>query len=314
MKIGALVHMYPYHHCAGAEMMLHSMLLEAVRHGHEAVVVIEGFNREKPDIEPYEIDGVKVSNDRRALNHIDILLTHLDRTPEAEELAAKRGIPLAQVFHNHGRPGTAVKCDLAIYNTDWIREGYPTNGNPAAITVHPPVWSDRYRVERTGEHITLINLQRAKGVEMFYTLAAQMPHLKFLGVKGSYGVQEPAPTLPNLTIWENQPDVRTVYAETKILLMPSAYESYGRVAVEAAVSGIPTLANRTEGLWEALGGCGSFPLPDSDSWKAGINFILDTYEWRSKDALRLAKSLDPEGEMADCLEALEAAVARYKKL
>lgn len=313
MKIGALVHMYPWHHNAGAEHMLHSMLLYAVEKGHSATVVIEGANGEKPEVEPYVLDGVKVSTDRRALKGIDILLTHLDRTPEAETMATQRDIPLVQIFHNHQRPAMTEKCDLGIFNTQHLLEDSETPPFPyRSVVLHPPIWPERYRVERTGDKITLINLQQAKGVEMFYCLAEQMPHLQFLGVKGSYGHQlMPQRDLPNLTIIENQTDVRKVYAQTKILLMPSSYESYGRVAVEAAVSGIPTIAHRTKGLWEALGEAGNFPLPDSDSWKAAVNFVLETYPTRSILASQLGASLDPAGDMDRCLAAMEQTVADY---
>ncbi len=308
MNIGAWVHMYPPQHNAGAEHMLHAMLLEAVKHGHDCVVYVSG-NCVPADFEPYEIDGVRVSNDKRILNHIDILLTHLDRTPDAEDMAEKRDIPLVQIFHNHSRPDMVRRCDLAIYNTQWLLDAAPCDA--PSIVVHPPIWPERYKTATTGRFITLINLQKPKGVEMFYRLAADMPHLQFLGVKGSYGVQEPAPNLPNLTILENQTDIRKVYAETKILLMPSSYESYGRCAVEAAVSGIPTIAHPTAGLREALGEAGTFPVPDSASWRCAINYVLDTYPMRSQLAKSLGASLDPAADMARCLTALEQTVAEY---
>ena len=118
MKIGALVHMAVPIHNAGAEHMLHAMLKEAVREGHECIVVVKG--REVPlGLEPYVIDGVRVSTDLRHLNGIDVLITHLDMTEEAELIAQRRNIPLVQIFHNDSRPHTAKRCDLAIYNTRW---------------------------------------------------------------------------------------------------------------------------------------------------------------------------------------------------
>lgn len=297
--------MWPPAHNAGAEHMGHSMLSYAVKQGHEAIVVIEGEGGRKL-VKPYVLDGVKVSSDRRTLKGVDVLLTHLDRTPDAEAWAEKHNKPLVQVMHNHHRPDMAEKCDLAIYNTHWLLEDAPMPFDCPSVVLHPPVFADTYRVKPKGDFITLINLQEAKGGRMFYALAAAMPHLNFLGVKGSYGIQlMPPPHLKNVTIIENQSDIRCVYEQTRILLMPSSYESYGRCAVEAAVSGIPTIAHRTKGLWEALGEAGSFPLPDSDSWKAAINYVLDTYPMRSRMARSLGDSLDPEGDMDRCLEAME---------
>ena len=39
-------------------------------------------------------------------------------------------------------------------------------------------------------------------------------------------------------------DVRTILRRTKILLVPSYYESFGRVAVEAMINGIPVLYSK----------------------------------------------------------------------
>lgn len=308
MKIAALVHMYPPYHNAGAEHMLHAMLSEAVNRGHRCVVVVDsGPCLPKYGFEPYVHDGVQVTEDKRALRGSDVLLTHLDRTEDAETIALARNIPLVQIFHNNARPEMMKHCDLAVYNTDWLRKAAPCDA--PSIVIHPPIWADTYRVDARGEHITLINLQKPKGVEMFYCLAQTMPELKFLGVKGSYGEQVAPPrTLPNLTIIENQKDIRKVYAETKILLMPSSYESYGRCAVEAAISGIPTIAHPTKGLREALGDYGTFPVPDSDSWKCAVNYVLETYAARSREAKWLARNLDPAGDMTRFLAALDGLV------
>jgi glycosyltransferase involved in cell wall biosynthesis len=283
------------------------MLKHAVKQGHECTVVIDqGKGHKRLGIEPYVLDGVRVSEDKRTLKGIDILLTHLDRTAEAEEMCAKRGIPLAQVFHNDQRPAMTKHCDLAIYNSRWVLKHAPMPFDCPSVVLHPPIFADDYRVKPTGDYITLVNLQRPKGVDMFYALAQLMPEYNFLGVKGSYGTQiDPPRGLKNVTIVENQRDIRKVYAETRILLMPSSYESYGRCAVEAAVSGIPTIAHPTLGLREALGDAGTYPVPDSDSWACAVRYVLDTYGTRSALARALGKSLTPEADMDRCLAAMK---------
>jgi glycosyltransferase involved in cell wall biosynthesis len=52
--------------------------------------------------------------------------------------------------------------------------------------------------------------------------------------------------------------MKEVFKKTRLLLMPSSYESWGRVGLEAAASGIPTIATATEGLLESLGRSGTF--------------------------------------------------------
>lgn len=306
MRIGALVHMYPPIHNAGAEHMLHAILSECVRRGHDVQVVISQGRAEALGIDPYRLDGVRVSERIADLDDVAVLITHLDRTPDAEAWCARNNVPLSQVMHNHQRPGMARRCNLAVYNTEWLLSGYPTNGCASSIVVHPPIWPDRYRV-KPGKCVTLINLNAHKGAALFYALAAAMPDVQFLGVKGGYGEQLPAPTLPNLEVIDNQPDIRVAYRRTRVLLMPSDYESYGRCAIEAAVSGIPCVANGTPGLIEALGDAGTFPKTlDVRAWEAAIRDVLADWPARSTDASARAATLDPSYDVARLIGALES--------
>ena len=56
---------------------------------------------------------------------------------------------------------------------------------------------------------------------------------------------------------DNTPDPRDFYRVTDVLLMPSLWrESFGRVAAEAMINGIPVLASRRGSLPELLGDAG----------------------------------------------------------
>lgn len=311
MRIGALVHMYPPMHNAGAEHMLHAMLSELVRRGHRASVAVSA-PRVQP-FAPYTLDGVRVGG-VEMLDGCDIVLTHLDRTEDAERYCRRNGKPCVQIFHNHLRPKTATLVNLAIYNSEWLARDFPVKS--PSLVVPPPIWPDRYRV-KPGDCITLINLTEAKGARLFYALAASRPDLEFLGVRGAYGRQIEPPRLENLTVIDTCEDVRDVYSRTRVLLVPSAYESYGRVAVEAIVSGIPVIATGTPGLHEALDDAGVFPheaeylalgretpLSVLPAWKAALDSVLADWEAYSARALKRSKRLDPHGEMDQLEDAL----------
>jgi glycosyltransferase involved in cell wall biosynthesis len=62
----------------------------------------------------------------------------------------------------------------------------------------------------------------------------------------------------------NTPDPRDFYRVSRLVLMPSlCRESFGRVAAEAMINGIPVLGSRRGALPELLGGCGFvFDLSD----------------------------------------------------
>ena len=69
--------------------------------------------------------------------------------------------------------------------------------------------------------------------------------------------------LPNLTMRRSVPDPREFYAVTRLLLMPSLWnESFGLVAAEAMINGIPVLASSRGALPETIGDAGFlFDIP-----------------------------------------------------
>jgi glycosyltransferase involved in cell wall biosynthesis len=52
------------------------------------------------------------------------------------------------------------------------------------------------------------------------------------------------------------------YRRSKLLLVPSRYEPFGIVALEAIAGGCPVVAAKTGGLPEAVGNCGILVAPD----------------------------------------------------
>jgi glycosyltransferase involved in cell wall biosynthesis len=91
-----------------------------------------------------------------------------------------------------------------------------------------------------GECITLVNANAIKGLFVFTELAKHFPDRKFLGVRPYYNFIQ-TPNLPNIEWMDIQEDIRDVLKKTRILLMPSIYETWGRIAFEAMYNGIPVL-------------------------------------------------------------------------
>jgi glycosyltransferase involved in cell wall biosynthesis len=93
----------------------------------------------------------------------------------------------------------------------------------------------------TGDCITLINANILKGLALFLELANRFPERKFLGVRPYYNRIAVPENIPNIEWIDVQDDVRVILQRTRILLVPSFYESWGRVAFEAMYNGIPVL-------------------------------------------------------------------------
>ena len=96
-----------------------------------------------------------------------------------------------------------------------------------------------------GEYITLVNANQNKGVNQFIELARRMPERKFLGILPYYGELR-VPDAPDNIKWiPFDDDIRNILKETHILLLMSYYESFGRIAVESMLNGIPVLYSKT---------------------------------------------------------------------
>jgi glycosyltransferase involved in cell wall biosynthesis len=313
-------------------MMAHAMLRSLAAAGHRVDV---SLSRACPQAtEPYEIEGVHVHPRRgkgdafrwiSGPDRADVIVTHLENSERALILGKMHQLPVVVIAHNNHRETVdAIRQlpELVVYNTEWMREDVvrqlarlkPGRPVPHSITVRPPVIAEEYRV-KPGTAVTLINLCRDKGSETFYRLAERFPDRPFLGVTGGYGKQD-VRDLSNVEIIEHVPGhemPERVYARTKVLLVPSAYESYGRVAIEAASSGIPVIAHPTPGLREALGDAGQFAdRADIDAWTERLRRLLTPKGWSnaSKAVAARAQELDPTAELAEWVSAVEGVARR----
>lgn len=322
-KIIAHVHAYVGHgREAGAETTLANLLETLVEVGWEAEVILSQGNHN------YTHNRVRVISETvlginfmHYAKQADVLITHLECSERTAFIGRPLGIPVVQVIHNtlwqtegYLREG----CDLAVYNSEWVAEWHkdptarltrlpqkatPEMGQrvvfkaPSAptwphVVIHPQIDPKLYKT-RAGsrEYITLINLFENKGPDVFWELARRFPNEKFLAVKGGYGHQVIPDEIPeNVTVMENVADPRAIYRLTKILLMPSTYESFGRVAIEAAASSIPTIATPTPGLSEALGPDTPYCDRDSvDDWELELTVLLGN-EIAYKAACKMARS------------------------
>jgi glycosyltransferase involved in cell wall biosynthesis len=162
--------------------------------------------------------------------------------------------------------------------------------------VRPLMQEDKIRMDAppNGDMITLVNANVNKGVHQFIELAKRMPNRKFLGVKPYYGELWLPPAPSNIEWVPFEDDIRTILKRTHILLFPSYYESFGRIAVEAMLNGIPVIYSKpatenvgivgsTEGVEEWIVPAGIGCRRDSpEEWIAAIESLddADTYAAR----------------------------------
>jgi glycosyltransferase involved in cell wall biosynthesis len=170
-----------------------------------------------------------------------------------------------------------------------------------------------------GDCITLINANLNKGVHQFIDMAKAMPDRKFLGILPYYGEKQLPPAPGNIDWIPFDDDVRNILKRTRILLVPSYYESFGRVAVEAMINGIPVIYSKpavksvypggsTEGLQAWIGDAGIACNRDIIAeWTTAIQSLddEDTYSARSaqvKDHIRGMNLFTEATRIAELIE------------
>lgn len=158
-----------------------------------------------------------------------------------------------------------------------------------------------------------------KGSLITYLLAANHPGLPFMSVIRGYknSIFEIKP-LKNIKTKLRTNDVRNYYGETKILLVPSlCVESFGRVALEGLLNGIPVLATNLGGLTEIVGNSQYLvDVPDphtmpSDYFKK-VSYHTETVEMFSD----MVESLyhNPKSYKTACEQAMEQGHIILKKI
>jgi len=302
-----LIHMYPPSHNAGAEWMAHAINRFLVhQEGWKANVVLNAT----PAHDFERITVIDKNHKQRvstAVQHSAVLLSHLDNEPQALKTAMVAKRPFVCVLHNNYRKKFLeyyVKVNprniYFIHNSHWIKEYYSSFNIPS-IVVYPPVYWKEYETKTTREYVTLINLNSNKGGEVLIQIAKQMPGISFMGVKGGYNNQITDNTVENIKYVENTPYIKSIYAKTDILLVPSMEESWGRVAVEAMSSGIPVISHPTPGLLESCGSAGIFcNRDDIHAWVREIKLLkTDAAYYKTKSNLckARARELDPEPQL-----------------
>ena len=263
MRFLAYLHSYPPLRLLGGEMMTSRLLEALVDAGHEVKVLAQATRHE------FTRNGVRVVPRRLNVSRGDLFSTNaLISHPEIAHFVSSRasalGVPYVGIVHNLNEPTLEeirrFRPDITIANAiptqDALKRLHPEADVRLIRPPSLPAWT-RPPSAPLGRHfVTLVNLSPAKGVETFYALEQARPDLHFLGVLGGYGEQERR-RLPNVTIMGQTEDMGLVYAMSRVILMPSHLETYGLVAAEACLHGIPVIASGLPGLLDALGPSGA---------------------------------------------------------
>jgi glycosyltransferase involved in cell wall biosynthesis len=303
------IHLYPPYHNCGAEYMAHCLNKFLISRGHTVRVLLRQASSNNPT-GIYDIDGVTVFPPKTKMDPLyltsDIICTHLDYTKEAILMARKWKKKCLHFVHNSSQYESildAPEVDV-VYNSQWVAEELKYKNK--SFVLYPPVDYNYYQVSSSKKYITLINVDLNKGGHILAQIAHRMPDKEFLAVKGSYSATAAGQFLdypPNVKVIENTPNILDVYKETRVLIMPSLYESWGRTATEAFCSGIPVVCSATKGLMENCDYAGIYvhDRDDIDQWVRWLKRLdyENFYNMASEKAYKRAHELDPYENMVN---------------
>ncbi len=296
---------------AGSEIYLHKIAKYLLSIGHEVKCIAHC-------VESYEYEGVQVyksnaeqwKNDNQIVwDWADLVFTQLSGTGYAlnkSRLSPKKLINFAH--NNAGYPQIPLRKNVfTVYNCQ--NTANELHYKHDSFTLPPPVFKEHYKdVDRSNaEYITLINHNENKGGKILIDIAKAMPDYKFMAVQGGYYKQIYSKE-PNINYVPMVDDIRPYLAQTRILISPSEYESYGQAQVEAMCCGIPVIATNLPGFREALGDSGIY-INDRNNvheWVGSIiivNNSMDGDLWPLSEMR--ANELDPKKDLADFANWLE---------
>lgn len=187
--------------------------------------------------------------------------------------------------------------------------------------IRPIMHRDKITIAESfeGDCITLVNANENKGVRVFLELAKRMPERKFLGILPYYGEMRVPVGTSNIEWIPFDDDIRNILKRTRVLLVPSYYESFGRIAVESMINGIPVLYSKptpksiypggsTEGMQEWIGDAAiACDRENYDEWIDAIKRLDDNEFYnelseKSKTHIDSMNLFTEAGRIADIIE------------
>ncbi len=148
------------------------------------------------------------------------------------------------------------KATLLIANSNYMREVIRRFSDIEAEIVYPAIDLQRYQADTSqGDSVLFVKPQYVKGLPIFVQVASRMPDTHFIVAgKTRRHARMKLRRLNNVDCMGWVKDMKGAYGRARLLIGPSIWpEPFGRVFVEAAASGIPSVASARGGIAEAVG-------------------------------------------------------------
>jgi glycosyltransferase involved in cell wall biosynthesis len=219
----------------------------------------------------------------------DIVWAQLEGAREVLAIAHRKGVRGLYYVHDAEfdpaelRAIAALDTHIVCSSRFLADKAQRAIGRPPQV-VYPPAELYFDTMGDTDGYVTMINPHRVKGLETFLEIARRLPAVEFLLLeswklddRALATLQQQLTALPNVRFQHRVSDMRTIYRQTRLLLVPSRWEEgFGMVAIEAQSCRIPVIASARGGLPESVGDGGILigEYLDVDAWLRAIGQVL----------------------------------------
>jgi glycosyltransferase involved in cell wall biosynthesis len=248
------------------------------------------------------VPSVIVTTGPATLKYDPLSLKH-DKTPVFLELPREKQLqyPFIKRLHAWNRDAftnASKVVSMSEFDADVVKQ---TFGRQPEINYIPVRLEDFVSNEWKPSKLTLVNPRdKNKGLDLFLEVAKSFPDEEFqiAGTLYDESKTDDIAAIDNVEYLGWCDDMRSVYENTKLLLVPSTYqEGGGRVVVEAFANGIPAIGSDIGGVPDYIGEGGDIVenYTDPEEWSTTIEKYLSDesyYESKSRKAKQRSQLFD----------------------
>jgi len=242
----------------------------------------------------------------------------LDKSPRLFSFSVSKKLqyPFIQNVHSWNKKAFKYAAEIvAVSDFDASITRHTFAQQPEIIFL-PVRLQDFEAAEHDPTKVTMVNPRTEnKGLDTFLVVAERLPDVEFQIAGSLYdgAMENKIARLDNVTFLGWCDEMREVYRNTKVLLIPSRYEEGGpRIIAEAFVNGIPVIGSDLGGIPDYIGDGGEL-IADYDSvqpWVEAVERFINNekyYREKSKTARKRSQLFDIECRIDDFETVLERA-------
>lgn len=241
----------------------------------------------------------------------NLILTQLNSSKMVLKIANIYKIP-ALLFIHDVHPDSLIRIrevnkydnSSVVFVSEFTQKYFEKYLKRPCFVSYPPLKIKDYLVKKNSrQFITMINPIKSKGGKTFEKIVKNLTWCSFLAVRHWRDPLEDGINLKpysNVKIMDRQDDMKKVYSQTNILLLPSTcQEGCPRVVIEAELNGIPVIASDRGGVREAVGKGGILikEFGNIKKWVKAIEKLMrekDYYQKLSRGAQRHARKFSSQ--------------------